>query len=106
MTETDHGESVEWGRYELLLGRIALARHDLAEARRQIDRSVAIFEANGVEIESGRAAYWNGLLSQELNQIERAREELSTARQIFDQLGAAADLRRAEAQLARLSSST
>jgi class 3 adenylate cyclase/tetratricopeptide (TPR) repeat protein len=103
VTETDHGESVEWGRYELLLGRIAMARHDLTEARHQIDRSVAIFEANGVEIESGRAAYWNGLLSQELSQIERAREELGTARQIFDQLGAVADSRRTEAQLARLS---
>jgi len=84
------------------LGRIAQARGDLAAARRHLERSAAAFHACGSLIETGRTAYWSGLLSLAMGQPGKAREELSAARRIFEQLGAAADLRRVEQQLARL----
>lgn len=99
-SSADEGESAEWGRYERLMGCIVHARGDLAAARRHLGRSAAIFEATGSQLEIGRTAYRSGLLSLALQQPERAREELGVARQIFEQLGAAADLRRVEQQLA------
>jgi len=101
-TDTDEGESVEWGRYERLVGRIAYVRGDLAVARRHLERSAAIFHASGSQIEAGRAAYRSALLSLDLGQPARAREELVTARRVFERLGAAVDLRRVKVQLERL----
>jgi adenylate cyclase len=91
---TDDGESVEWGRYEQLIGRIKHARGDLAAARRHLDRSAAIFQASSSHLEDGRTAFWSALLSLDLGDLERAHEELSAARRVFEQLGAAADLER------------
>ena len=102
VTDADESESVEWGQYERLIGRIAQARGDLAAARLHLERSAAIFRASGSPIEVGRTAYLSSLLSLELGQMEKAREELLAARQTFEQLGAAADLRRVEEQLVRL----
>ena len=102
-TGTDEGESVdEWGRYERLMGRIAQAQGDLETACRHLERSAAIFHASGSQVEAGRTAYRSGLLSLELNQPEKAHKELLLARQIFERLGAAADLRRVEKQLTSL----
>jgi len=101
-TGEDGGDSVEWGRYERLMGRIARARGDLDAARRHLDRSAAAFRASGSQLEVGRTAYWSGLLWLTLDRPERAREELTAAQRIFEPLGAAADLRRVEQQLARL----
>jgi class 3 adenylate cyclase/tetratricopeptide (TPR) repeat protein len=101
VTGADEGESVEWGRYEQLMGRIAQARGGLEAARRHLDRSAAIFRDKGSQLEVGQTAYWSGLLWLELNQPENARKELTVARQVFEQLGAAADLRRVEEQLER-----
>ena len=101
-TGADEGESLEWGRYEQLMGRIALARGDLASARLHLERSAAIFQASGSQIETGRTAYWSGLLSLALHEPERAGTELAAAQQIFERLGAAADLRRVARQLAQL----
>ena len=101
-TGDDEGESVEWGQCERLRGRIAQARGDLTAACFYLERSDAIFRANGSQIDVGRTAYLSSLLSLELGQMEKARKELLAARQIFEQLGAAADLRRVEEQLARL----
>ena len=106
VTGADEGKSLEWGRCERLMGRIAQARGDLAAARRHLNYSAAIFHATGSQIEAGRTAYWNGLLSLDLGQPERAREELLTARRIFKRLGAAADLRRVKQQLARVEAPT
>ncbi len=102
VSSADENESVEWGRYERLMGRIAQAHGDLEAAYRRLEHSAAIFQASGSQIEVGRTAYWSGLLSLELHQPERAREELAAARRIFERLGAAADLRRDKEQLARL----
>ena len=102
VTDTDQGESVEWGRYEQLMGRVAHAQGDLEAARRYLDRSAAIFQATGSQIEMGRTAYWSAWLWLGLGQPGRGREELIAARQIFERLGAAADLRRVAEKLAQL----
>jgi class 3 adenylate cyclase/tetratricopeptide (TPR) repeat protein len=96
ITRSTDGESVEWGRYEQLVGRIARARGDLEMARRHLERGAAIFRASGAPIDVGRAVYRSALLSFELGQMERAREELREAEQIFERLGAKADLKRVE----------
>ncbi|MFQ6100392.1 MAG: tetratricopeptide repeat protein [Anaerolineae bacterium] len=98
----DEGESVEWGRYEQLMGRIAQARGDLASARRHLERSAKIFQVSRSRIEAGRTAYRSGLLSLALREPEKARKELLAAQQIFEQSGATLDLRHATEQLARL----
>ena len=102
MTNADEGESVEWGRYEQLMGRIAQARGDLKLARQHLEHSAAIFQASGSQIEAGRTAYWSSLLSLALQQPEKARKELATAQQVFEQLGATLDLRHVAEQLAQL----
>jgi tetratricopeptide (TPR) repeat protein len=102
VTGADEGESVEWGRYERLMGRIAQAHGDLVAASLHLERSAAIFHASDSQIEAGRAAYWSSLLSLELHQPESAREELLVAQEIFKRLGAAADLQHVGEQLARL----
>jgi class 3 adenylate cyclase/tetratricopeptide (TPR) repeat protein len=102
IADADEGESTEWGRYEQLTGRIAQARGGLVIARHHLERSAGVFRASGSLIEVGRTAYWSGLLSLALQEPERAREEMTLAWQVFDQLGAAADLRRVAEQLVRL----
>jgi len=106
VTGADEGKSLEWGRYERLMGRIAQAGGDLAAARCHLEHSAAIFQATGSQIEAGRTAYWSSLLSLELGQPERTREELRAARRIFERLGATADLRRVKQQLARVEAPT
>ena len=84
------------------MGRIAQARGDLVAARLHLERGADIFRASGSQIEIGRTAYWSGLLSLELEERERAGKELLAARQVFERLGAVADLRRTEGQLAQI----
>jgi tetratricopeptide (TPR) repeat protein len=95
-TNSDSGDSVEWGRYEQLIGRIAMSTGDLAKARQHFDRSAAIFKATGSELEYGRAMYWSVALSGQLHDSQRASEEAGAARAIFSGLGAKADLVRIE----------
>jgi tetratricopeptide (TPR) repeat protein len=102
VTKTDAGDSVAWGRYEQLVGRIAYARGALENARQHLDRSAEIFDAGGVEIEAGRTAYWNGKLFFEQGQTEEARARLLEASRIFDKLEARADLARVEELLSQL----
>jgi tetratricopeptide (TPR) repeat protein len=102
VTKTDKGESVEWGRYEQLIGRVAIASDNLAEAREHFDRSAAIFRANESPLELGRTVYWSAVLATKMKQSERARDELIDARQIFERLGAAADQQRVEQLMERL----
>lgn len=102
VTGSTAGDSVEWGRYEQLMGRIAQARGDLEAARRHFDRGTAILQAGDSKLEAWRMAYWSGLLSLEMGDWERARDELTAARCWFEQLGARADLQRVERALSRL----
>lgn len=95
-THSDSGDSVEWGRYEQLMGRIAMGTGDLAKARQHFDRSAAIFKATGSQLEYGRAMYWSVALSSKLQEGTRAGEEADAARNIFSRLGAKADLVRLE----------
>jgi class 3 adenylate cyclase/tetratricopeptide (TPR) repeat protein len=98
----DEGDSVEWGRYEQLMGRIARAFDDPATARHHLERSAAILNASRSPLEAGRTAYWSGVLWLEQQQPERAREELIAARHKFERLGAAVDLRRVEELMEQL----
>ncbi|MBU0705383.1 MAG: tetratricopeptide repeat protein [Chloroflexi bacterium] len=102
VTDADKGESVEWGRYEQLMGRIAQAQGNLVSAQHHLERSAAIFQASGSQIETGRTAYWSGLLALALQKPEKARKELAVARQIFEQLGATLDLRHVTEHLAQI----
>jgi tetratricopeptide (TPR) repeat protein len=73
-TGTDEGESVdEWGRYERLMGRIAQAQGDLEAACRHLERSASVFRTSGSQVEAGRTAYRNGLLSLEMGQQKSLR---------------------------------
>lgn len=103
VTGASKGESVEWGRYEQLAGRIALVEDRLSDARRRFDAGLSIFQANGLQLELGRTAYWSACLSAAQGETARARNDLNTAIKIFAQLGAAADLKRAEEKLQNLS---
>jgi tetratricopeptide (TPR) repeat protein len=99
---TNQEESQDWGFYETLVARIALARGDLPNARRHIDRGVAIFKTSGNSIEVGRALYWRGVLANKQQQRDQAKQDLTEAREILSRLGAAADLKRVDSQLSQL----
>lgn len=101
-TGTHEGDSLEWGQYERLMGRIALAGGDLEAADRHLRRSAVIFQGRTAKLETGRTAYWSGLLALERQEPEKASQELNKAQQIFEQLGAVADLERVERQLAQI----
>jgi CRISPR/Cas system-associated protein Csm6 len=84
------------------MGRIALMGGDLEAADRHLRRSAVIFQGRAAKLETGRTAYWNALLSLAQHEPEKASQELDKAQQIFEQLGAAADLGQVEQQLARI----
>jgi hypothetical protein len=98
----DGGESVEWGRYEQLMGRIARAFDDPTTARHHLERSAMILHASRSPLEAGRTAFWSGVLWMEEQQLAQAREELIAAQRNFERLGAAVDLRRVEELLVQL----
>ena len=100
--ETKQEEPPEWGVYEMLVARIAMARGDLANAQRHLERGIKIFTASSNTIEIGRALYWRGVLAIKQHQAELARKNLTEAREIFMRLGAAADLKLVGSQLAQL----
>jgi hypothetical protein len=98
-TGSEEGDSLEWGRYERLLGRIAITGSDLEAADRHLRRSAVIFQGRGSKLETGRTLYWSGLLSLAQHETEKAIQEFDKAQQIFEQLGAVPDLRQTEQQL-------
>jgi adenylate cyclase len=101
-TRTKQGESPEWGNYEVLTGRINLAQRNPADARRHLDRAVAILQNGGQAIEAARALYWRGVVALTQKQAAEAQKDFEASRIIFEQLGAAADLPRVDKQLADL----
>lgn len=101
VTGTATGESAEWGRYEQLMGRIAAARGDATKALDHLQRADAIFVAGKTHLEIGRTAYFCAQAWLSLADAATARAELLKAQLIFEQLGAAPDLRCTEQALSR-----
>jgi len=101
-TRTEQGSSPEWGNYEVLMGRISLARRDVADAYHHLDRAVTILQEGRHAIEAARALYWRARVSLKQNHPDEARQDLETSRTMLEQLGAAVDLRRVDQQLAEL----
>jgi len=101
-THTDQGNSPEWGSYEVLTGRIALARGEMASAARHLERGIKVLQEGGLLIEGARAMYWHATLALKQGRPEQARQDLGASRGIFEQLGAAADIQRVDHQLAAL----
>jgi tetratricopeptide (TPR) repeat protein len=103
VTHTEQGKSPEWGSYEVLSGRIAIARGDMTTAAQHLERGITVLQDGGLRIEAARAMYWRARLAQKQGQPERARQDLDASRVIFEQLGAVADIQRVDKQLAALS---
>ncbi len=95
-------ESAEWGRYEQLLGRIAAAQGHTIQALEHLGRARTIFNTIRNHLEVGRTAYHCAQAWLSQGEREKARTECSEAHRIFTQLGAMADLRRAEQMLKQL----
>ena len=91
-TRTVQGNSPEWGSYEVLMGRINLAKRDVTNAYRHVDRAVTILQEGGQAIEAARALYWRARVELKQNQLDEARQDLETSRSILEQLGAVADI--------------
>ncbi len=102
MTDSEEGQSTGWGQHARLMGRIAYARGDLEAALHHLELSVAILHATGPQIEIARSVYWLARLCLELDRLDKAAENLDAARQIFDRLGASADLHLVQEQMAHL----
>ncbi len=105
VTGKDTGESAEWGRYERLKGRQALARGNPELAIGHLERARDIFQASRAQVEVGRTLYWYGLALLVLDRRVEAIAQLEQARDILQQLGAQHDLARAQDKLAEISAS-
>lgn len=96
------GESAEWGRYEQLMGRIAAAQDDTAQALEHLQQAKMIFEAGRTYLEVGRTAYYCAQVWLSLSDANKAHARLVEAQRIFEQLGAIPDLSRTEQALSSL----
>jgi tetratricopeptide (TPR) repeat protein len=105
-TRSEQGNSPEWGSYEVLVGRINLAKQDMANAYRHMDRAVAILREGGQVIEVARALYWRARVQLKQDRLDEARQDLETSRSILEQLGAVAELQRVDKQLAELTTTS
>ncbi len=101
VTSEEGDDSIEWGRYEQLMGLIAGARGDLDSAHRYFDQSIRVLRACRARLEEGRTVYYRALLWLQSGERERGREELLRARDLFQEFGATADLERVEERLAQ-----
>ena len=89
------------GEAQRLFGMLALAQDDPTLAAHHFGRSLSIFEMTADRYRCARAHYGLGIASTG-GTPERAVEHLTHAAQTFRELGARADLARAEAALDRL----
>jgi tetratricopeptide (TPR) repeat protein len=105
-TRTEQGNSPEWGNYEVLVGRISLAKHDATNAYQHLDRAVTILRSGGQAIEAARALYWRARVLLKQNRHNDARQDLEASRTILEQLGAVADLQHVDKQLAELTTAS
>ena len=93
-------ESIEWGHYEQLMGRIALSNEAASQALIHFERSKTIFRTNKTLVEVGRTAYWIARTHQKLKEPHKSQAELVEAECIFAQLGAQHDLELVKTALA------
>lgn len=91
-TGVEDGESPEWGRYHQLVGRLTLMRGQVEQAVQHFERAKVIFSANRSPAEIARTGYWCAQAWLRADEIARARKELVEAAEIFNSLGASADL--------------
>ena len=96
------GESTEWGHYEQLQGRIALAQRKPAQALDHLKQGETIFLASNTHIEIGRTIYWRAQVWLARGEAEKAKTELLKALRIFELLGAAHDLEQTKTAIAML----
>jgi class 3 adenylate cyclase/tetratricopeptide (TPR) repeat protein len=101
-TRTEQGTSPEWGNYEVLMGRISLAKRDLSTASQHFDRAVTILQNGGQAIEAARALYWRAQAAMQQNRLDESRQDLEASRVVLEQLGSVADLQRVNKQLTEL----
>jgi tetratricopeptide (TPR) repeat protein len=101
-TRIEQSSSPEWGSYEVLMGRISLAKGDLEKANQYLNRAVSILQNGGQAIETARALYWRACVSLKQNRPSEARGDLETGRTMLEQLGAIADLQRVDQLLAKV----
>ena len=102
VTGETSGESAEWGRYAQLMGRVAAAQDDTAQALKHLQQAKAIFEACRTYLEVGRTAYYCAQVWFNMADATKAHARLVEAQDIFEQLGAAPDLLRTEEALSSL----
>ncbi len=93
------------GEAQRLHGLVEMARDDAAMAAQHFGRSVSIFDLLGDRYRSARAHYELGR-AYAIAQPEHAAEHLARAVNIFRELGAHLDLRRAEESAAALDQTT
>ncbi|MEP6707267.1 MAG: sigma 54-interacting transcriptional regulator [Pyrinomonadaceae bacterium] len=89
------------GEAQRMSGLLAMAREDAVLAAHHFGRSVSIYEILDDRYRSARAYFELGC-AYAVAQPERAAEPLSTAQQIFGELGARLDIKRAQDALAAL----
>jgi transcriptional regulator with GAF, ATPase, and Fis domain/Tfp pilus assembly protein PilF len=89
------------GEAQRLHGRLEMAQGDASSAAQHFGRSVSIFDLLGDRYRSARAHYELGL-AYAVTQPERAPEQLTRAVNIFRELGAQLDLKKAENAVASL----
>lgn len=96
------GGSAEWGHYQQLRGRLALAQGDPGHAINHLKQGETIFLASNTHIEIGRTAYLSAQARLALGDVEQAKNELLKAQAIFELLGAQYDLEQTQAAIATL----
>ncbi len=82
---------VEIGCSLCVLGRVALAQHQFAEARKLLAEGVNVLADVAEEYELARARYWLADLLIEMGNKQGARALLTAARAVFERLEAVAD---------------
>ena len=100
------GESAEWGRYEQLVGRIALNRDQSAKALLHLQNARVIFEKTNTIIEEGQSTYWCGIALHKTGKTVLAINTLETALSIFERLDDRANIEMVKEKITELSQLT
>jgi hydrogenase-4 transcriptional activator len=90
------------GLIQRLFGQLESANGRLAEAKQHIAQSISIFTTMGIPYDLAKSYYEMGLLLKKARDLKGATGNLTQARAIFEQLGAAPDLELTDKALASL----